>query len=361
MKTNFEILLYVQSNFPVFQNRMYETESLAMSCQKGDIEIVQNLETGLVYNRAFKPELMIYDSNYQNEQSVSGIFRHHLRSVANIVERLIGKHAIAEIGCGKGAFLELLLADGCDVVGFDPTYEGESPLVKREYFTSTYGRQMEGFVMRHVLEHVMDPVSLLEKIKVANNGRGKIYIEVPCLDWIIEHNAWFDLFYEHVNYFRLDDFKRMFGSVLECGRVFGGQYLYVVADLATLRVPVASAVDLINPKQFVKFVYSYRPQQGSNAAIWGGASKGVIFALLGRRAGFDIDIVIDTNPAKQGMYLAMTGLQVQSPVVGLSQLTQNSTIFVMNSNYLEEIRRQSNDNYEYVCIDSVSKGPPNSH
>ena len=87
---------------------------MARSCPKGDIEIVQNLETGLVYNRAFKPELMIYDSNYQNEQGVSGLFRNHLRSAASIVERLIGKHAIAEIGCGKGAFLELLVADGCD-------------------------------------------------------------------------------------------------------------------------------------------------------------------------------------------------------------------------------------------------------
>jgi methyltransferase family protein len=358
MKIDSEIQLYTQSNFPVFQNRMYKTESLAQSCPKGDIEIVQNLETGLIYNCAFKPELMIYDSNYQNEQSVSGLFRDHLRRAASIVERLIGKHAIAEIGSGKGAFLELLLADGCDVVGFDPTYEGENPLVKREYFTSTYGHQIEGFVMRHVLEHVMDPVSLLEKIKVANNGTGKIYIEVPCLDWIIEHNAWFDLFYEHVNYFRLDDFKRIFGSVLECGRMFGGQYLYIVADLATLRAPIASAVDLINPKQFVKFDYSYRPRQGIDAAIWGGASKGVIFALLGRRAGFDINIIIDINPAKQGLYLAMTGLQVQSPLDGLSKLAQNSTIFVMNSNYLEEIRRQSNDKYKYVCIDSAFKGAP---
>ena len=355
MKTNSEILLYAQLNFPIFQNRMYETESLALSCPKGDIEIVQDLETGLVYNRAFKPELMIYDSNYQNEQGVSGLFRDHLRSVANIVERLIGKHAIAEIGCGKGAFLELPLADGCDVVGFDPTYEGENPLVKREYFTSTYGRQMEGFVMRHVLEHVMDPVSLLSKIKEANSGKGKIYIEVPCLDWIIEHNAWFDLFYEHVNYFRLDDFKRMFGSVLECGHVFGGQYLYVVADLATLKTPVANSQALINPKQFVKFDYLYKPQKEENVAIWGGASKGVVFALLGSRAGFEISTIIDLNPAKQGMYLAATGLKVQSPADGLSQLSPGSTIFVMNSNYLEEIRKESNNLYDYVCIDSVAK------
>jgi hypothetical protein len=353
MKSDPEISLYKQSEYPIFQNRMYETKNSAISCPRGDIEIVQNLGTGLVYNRAFNQDLMVYDSNYQNEQGVSGLFREHLGNVASIVKRLIGKKAIAEIGCGKGSFLELLLADACDVVGFDPAYEGNNPLIRREYFTSVYGRQVEGFVMRHVLEHVVDPVSILFKIREANNGKGKIYIEVPCLDWIIEHNAWFDLFYEHVNYFRLEDFKRMFGSVIECGRTFGGQYLYVVADLATLRAPAAIAGDFMDPNRFVKFDYSFQSQQGTNAAIWGGASKGVIFALLGKRAGFDVDLVIDINPAKQGKYLAMTGIQVQSPEVGLSQLTPNSTIFVMNSIYLEEIRRRSNNNYKYVCIDST--------
>ena len=40
-----------------------------------------------------------------------------------------------------------------------------------------------------------------------------------------------------MNYFRLSDFTRMFGNVIESGRLFGGQYLYVLADLATLRDP----------------------------------------------------------------------------------------------------------------------------
>ena len=91
-------------------------------------------------------------------------------------------------------------------------------------------------LLRHVLEHIQDPVSFLAEIANANQG-GQIYIEVPCFDWILEHKAWFDLFYEHVNYFRLDDLRRMFGTVHEAGHLFGGQYLYVVADLASLRDP----------------------------------------------------------------------------------------------------------------------------
>jgi len=208
MNNKTEVLLYRQIDFPIFQNRMYESRELALSCPKGQIEIVQNHLSGLVYNSKFNPELMIYDSAYQNEQGVSAEFLKHMETVADIIGANISKDGVAEIGCGKGLFLEMLLAKGFDAVGFDPTYEGSNPRVRREYFKSTYGRKFDGFVLRHVLEHVQNPVSLLQMIAAANNGGGKIYIEVPCLDWIMQHNSWYDIFYEHVNYFRLDDFKR---------------------------------------------------------------------------------------------------------------------------------------------------------
>ena len=34
-----------------------------------------------------------------------------------------------EIGCGKAYFMDMLLNKGVDVIGFDPTYEGESTRV----------------------------------------------------------------------------------------------------------------------------------------------------------------------------------------------------------------------------------------
>ena len=92
---------------------------------------------------------------------------------------------------------------------------------------------------------------MLHQLKTANGGTGKIYIEVPCFDWICEHRAWFDIFYEHVNYFRLADFKRMFGEVIESGKVFGGQYLYVIAELSSLRIPVIDMNNRVNfPSDF---------------------------------------------------------------------------------------------------------------
>ena len=57
--------IYKIDQLPIFQNRMYDSKEEAISYPKGDICIVEDLETGLVYNAVFSPELMVYDNNYQ--------------------------------------------------------------------------------------------------------------------------------------------------------------------------------------------------------------------------------------------------------------------------------------------------------
>jgi hypothetical protein len=67
--------------------------------------------------------------------------------------------------------------------------------------------------------------------------------------------------------------------------------------------------------------------------------------------GQPIVAVIDINPAKQGKYLPATGLLVESPDDVLARLNPKSTIYVMNSNYMEEIRGMSRDIFDYVGVD----------
>ena len=233
-----ESVLYEQRGFPIFQNRMYDSESEACACPRGDILLVQDKASGLVYNAAFRPELMRYDRHYQNEQAVSAVFKRHLEQVTAIIERYLGCRDIVEVGCGKGYFLERLLSAGIDARGFDPAYEGDNPRIDRCPFDPAVGLTGKGLVLRHVLEHIQSPFDFLAQLRVANGGNGLIYIEVPCLDWILMRRAWFDIFYEHVNYFRLSDFQRLFADICAAGHLFGGQYLYVVAALESLRKPV---------------------------------------------------------------------------------------------------------------------------
>ena len=325
-------VLYRQAQFPVLENRIYPSAKEARNCTKGDIEIVQDMGTGLIHNAAFRPELMVYDADYNNEQSVSGVFQAHLHEMARRIEARIGKSGLVEVGCGKGFFLELLLKQGFDITGFDSTYDGNNPRVVKRYFEpDIIASPARGLILRHVLEHIPGPIDFLFRLRQANGGAGLIYIEVPCFDWIVRRRTWFDIFYEHVNYFRLSDFYRMFGRVLEAGRCFGDQYLYAIADLATLRVPRddnPSAFEF--PDDFLSGLSDGRQCR----TVWGGASKGVIFSLLRERMGAAVTMVIDVNSAKHGKYLPGTGLQVQSPAEALRKLAHGSPIYVMNSNFL---------------------------
>jgi hypothetical protein len=347
-KTMSEWTIYLQHDFPIFQNRVYNSAEEAIDCPRGDIRIVQNDRTGLVYNAAFDPSRMHYDSAYQNEQGHSATFDAHMEKVADLILETLGTADLIEVGCGKGLFLDKLRASGASITGFDPAYEGSDPTIVKSVFDERITMQGKGLILRHVLEHIANPVDFLRRLSAANGYQGLIYVEVPCFDWILANGAWFDLFYEHVNYFRLGDFQRMFGRVVRLGRSFDGQYLSVVADLSSLREPVSSSEDPVRlPEGFL-------PDLGRDTTvgrvIWGGASKGVIFSLLLQRAGHPVARVIDINTAKQDKYMPGTGLLVESPAQVLPELAPGTVVLVMNPNYLAEIREMGGPEFDYRSV-----------
>ncbi len=350
--------LYRVADLPVLQNRTFADPASARASASADMVLVQDQKSGLVFNQAFDADKLSYDADYQNEQAHSGQFQKHLSDVEGIIARHFKGQELIEVGCGKGYFLELLKGLGYAITGIDPAYEGNNADVIKAPFTRGLGLAADAIVLRHVLEHIQDPVSFLAEMADANQG-GQIYIEVPCFDWILEHRAWFDLFYEHVNYFRLDDLRRMFGTVHEAGHLFGGQYLYIVADLATLRLTPDQPVPRLDlPRAFTGSleravqIIQANPEQGS--AIWGASSKGVIYSLFLQRAGVAVDRVVDINPAKQGRYLPLSGARVSSPQEAIDALPEGANLFVMNSNYLEEIKRMTGGRYVYHAVDSAS-------
>lgn len=351
--------LYRVTDLPVLQNRTFADPESAKASASADMLLVQDERSGLIFNAAFDADKLSYDADYQNEQAHSGQFQKHLSDVEGIIARHFKGQELIEVGCGKGYFLELLKGLGYRITGIDPAYEGENAEVIKAPFTRGLGLEADAIVLRHVLEHIQDPLGFLAVIAEANQGGGQIYIEVPCFDWILEHRAWFDLFYEHVNYFRLDDLRRMFGTVHEAGHLFGGQYLYIVADLATLRLtPEQPVPRLALPDDFTasleRAVQIIQGAPGQGSAIWGASSKGVIYSLFLQRAGVAVDRVVDINPAKQGRYLPLSGARVSSPQEAMDALPEGANLFVMNSNYLEEIKRMTGGRYVYHAVDSAS-------
>ncbi len=272
-------ILYRAEQFPVFQNKMYATRDAAIHCPKGEIALAQDTDTGVVTNVLFDPGRVVYDSSYQNEQGHSQKFLAHLESVLGIVKRHFdSKKRIVEIGCGKGFFFEMLQKSTTGrAVGFDPAYEGENPSIRKEYYEPCFDSFGDSLILRHVLEHLHHPFDFLASLS-SPGVEMKIYIEVPCFDWICEHRAWFDIFYEHVNYFRLSDFSNAFDRIYEMGTFFEGQYLYVVADLGSLKQQPFVWEPVCMPKNFTKNINFFgeliKRGRCNPSVVWGGGQQG---------------------------------------------------------------------------------------
>lgn len=338
--------VFRQNKVPIFQNKVYPTRSEALIAEAGDVELVQSCVSGFIFNKAFTPERMNYDAHYQNEQSNSGIFKDHLQSVLDLLRSFgIQDKKVVEVGSGKGVFFEMMRAGGIDCWGFDPTYEGSNERIKKEYFNHTHkGINANVIIMRHTLEHITHPFSFLHTIANANDYKGYLFVEVPTFDWIVNKNAFWDIFFEHCNYFTEESLCVMFDEGVS-GNFFGGQYIYLWADLGKIRKAIPGNVQFVrrDSLMFDEKIKKYKNMfdQSGSFAIWGAGAKGSTFLNLMDKERKSVQYVIDINPAKQNKFMAGTGHPIFDPGILLREPVKN--ILIMNENYNEEIRKQIRD------------------
>ena len=335
---------YCAQNVPAFQNKAYPTRQIAESVICGDVSLSFCENCGFVWNTAFDSSLLEYDENYQNEQGYSPLFQSHLRTVCDILlPYLSQKSHVVEIGCGKATFLMKLGERGYTVHGYDPAYEGTDPRIVKEYYSRetvmqhSFGKA-DLIVLRHVLEHIADPLHFLQSIAEANDYFGLVYIEVPDFRWIVAKNAFYDVFFEHCNYFSLPALTRMFSTVLDSGTFFGDQYCYVIANLADLQIPDAALSPVCSPPvlRFPECISAWKSLVSSvSFVVWGAGAKGATFLREVDPARQTISAVVDINPKKQGKYMPKTAHPIVAPEA-LHDM-QVAGVIVMNENYLEEI------------------------
>jgi hypothetical protein len=203
--------------------------------------------------------------------------------------------------------------------------------------------------LRHVIEHVDAPYDMLAAIRATMDGAkpGRILIETPCLEWIMQREAWHDVFYEHCNYSTAASLARLLRRAgftkVQVTHVFGGQYLAASGEAgveaAGVEPPDGGAVAeraATFGRSFDAFVAQWRERLMGRQplGIWGAGAKGVTFAgLIG--SAVPVHGLIDIDPKKQGSYAAMTALPILSPTKAAADGIRH--VVVMNPNYAPEI------------------------
>ncbi len=341
--------LFEVQNIPIFQNKVYPNVEAAKKAAVSNVSLFACGRCDYIFNSSFDENIMKYDASYQNEQAHSPYFQRYLDDLANLLkDKGIAKNKVIEIGCGKGTFIKKLWDHGIQATGFDPAYEGDDQRIIKDYFSSKYsGLKADLIILRHTLEHIQNPLRFLHNIAEANKHHGLIFIEVPCFEWIVKQKAFWDIFYEHCNYFTGQALTGMFDEA-ELGLLFNTQYMYVLAELKNLRdraERTATPIDL-NGIDFKKSMDAHKSFIAgcNNLIVWGAGAKGSAFLNYVDPLTEHVSFVVDINPRKQNQYVPKTAHKIVSPEI-LEEFT-NGQILIMNSNYYSEILEETrNSNF----------------
>ena len=339
---------------PVLPNSPLESKSDRQT--NGILSLRKNELTDLVENPDFDSSLVAYDSGYHNSQEYSPEFLRHMNSVLCILKRNLPVSSIAvEVGCGKGGFVELVGNDGYFFIsGYDAAYEGVNPSIQKRYLNLNDRLNANVVILRHVLEHIPQPHEFLFMLKAIFTN-AIIYIEVPNYNWIVNNEAYYDITYEHVNYFSPRALLSLFGDeIIDSGLLFGDQYQFVIANLSALSINFFDSYsnsiywrNLDFNSLFPRIVDSIERIENllvgdAKLYVWGGATKGCMFLVhcanlerLIDKVGF----VIDINPNKIGKFLPGSLIMVRHKNDFFKLAKKNDVLLVANPNYRDEIKR----------------------
>ncbi|MBE7720946.1 MAG: class I SAM-dependent methyltransferase [Lacrimispora celerecrescens] len=302
---------------------------------------------------------------------------------------LEGKKLI-EVGCGQGEFLSVLSEFPVKAYGI----ENRESLVRlaRERGLAVWKQFAEkgevlapddgsasgpydGFLSFNFLEHQPDPVGMLRCIADNLSEEGVGLITVPSLEYILEHDGYYELIRDHLAYYTFDTLRFTVETagfqVLEEEMVNRDTLSVIVrkrkqADGQPVSDSQRSAVDVSGLKESLDTIGREMGEltedlndRGKKLAIWGASHQGFTLAsttAVGRFAGY----IIDSAPFKQGKYAPASHLPIVAPdhyhtdpadailivapgytdeIAGIIQekFGRNVEILALKSNHLERI------------------------
>lgn len=283
--------------------------------------------------------------SYQASQAAGFIKRFELQ----------GKR-ILEVGCGDGSYLDHLMAQGAQVHGIEPSQRfrqlaiGRGHAVEDGYVTAD--RQVcdapfDAFVTRQVLEHVPDIHDFLRglRLNVVDGGYG--LVEVPSLEKAVADGRFFDFFTDHVNYFSLDTLALAMRNngfrVIEASHGMFEEYNIVLVQAVSSPSLAKLQQALSDLSGDLSELLSEKQRKGEKVCVWGAGGKGL--SVLAATGVDSIDLLVDSDPFKQGLYTPVSHLRVEKP--STQNLSSMDCVVITAMAYRHEIERDLRSVYGF--------------
>lgn len=288
---------------------------------------------------------------------------------------LNGKKFI-EVGCGQGEFLSVLNEFPVKTFGI----EHKATLVELakskglnvvqgfvengEY--KIQGAPFDVFLSFNFLEHQPNPNEMLEGIynNLTDDGMG--LITVPSLEYILEHDGYYELIRDHLAYYSFETLRFLLEKngfqVLEQQIVNRDTIAMIVSKRK--KVNISNLIDSYSyiKEETLNYIIS-QLNIGRRVGIWGASHQGFTLAATAD-LGEKVTYIIDSAPFKQGKFAPTSHIPIISPDDAVKDpvdtiiiiapgytneiasiirkdFPSSTTIMVLKSNHLEQYERLS--------------------
>ncbi|WP_158618039.1 class I SAM-dependent methyltransferase [Chitinophaga lutea] len=183
--------------------------SISVEVESGRLYQLYNAQTEIALTEAYKLGSQI--SGMMEDEGIgkryADDFLAYICQILDNKEKLQGAK-ILEIGCGSGYLLSRLQHEGANVLGIEPgvhcqegAFKYNVPIIHDFFPSEKVTEQFDIIIAYNVLEHILDPLNFLEKIKLALAPGGRLIIGVPDCEPFIKAGDISIFIHEHWSYF----------------------------------------------------------------------------------------------------------------------------------------------------------------
>lgn len=268
-----------------------------------------------------------------------------LENFVSFIENSAGNLApfsVIDIGGNDSTFLEYFSGKVGDLVNIDANATSNNPAIQIRKcfledvdFSDFDSDAPKIFASSHTIEHLEQPVLLLEKLSKVIRSNDLLYLQFPSMEMLVKQRRFDQICHQHLNYFSLTSIS----NVLRRNGLFINAFEYDTAHFGTLRLKISrtqsevikqkvlSVIDVTEAFSSFKNYYSALNMMLSNNFVNGqGFGAGLMVPTLAYHLPLinQLSKIIDENPSR----LNKRFINLQPPILGISELDRNQPVLV---------------------------------